>query len=152
MKLDLLTGLFAEQVIDPGCYLDGRGLYLQVRSESSKSWVLKFSMHKSAREMGLGPLYEISLEEARNLRDAYRSLIRQGIDPIKARSQQKSEEKICTQLSKIPRMHIHVYRIEGDKKRCLACDKIVQRSAQASKRYRKERAAYLALTELGIKI
>jgi integrase len=73
----------------PGDYLDGRGLYLQVRSESSKSWLLKFSLRKKAREMGLGSALDFSLADARETRDKYRKLIKVGVDPIEHR---KAEE------------------------------------------------------------
>src|SRR5882762_8068808 len=59
-KVDLLTAAKVKSLKAPGDYLDGRGLYLQVRSESSKSWLLKFSLHKRPREMGLGSAFDFS--------------------------------------------------------------------------------------------
>jgi integrase len=84
-KIDLLSAAKVKSLKVPGDYLDGRGLYLQVRSESSKSWLLKFSMQKRAREMGLGSAFDITLAKARDLRDGYRSLLAQGLDPIEAK-------------------------------------------------------------------
>jgi hypothetical protein len=71
----------------PGDYLDGRGLCLQVRNETSKSRLLKFSLDKRAREMGLGSAFDITLAKARDLRDGHRSLLAQGIDPIDMKKQ-----------------------------------------------------------------
>jgi integrase len=88
-KIDLLSAAKVKNLKAPGDYLDGRGLYLQVRSESSKSWLLKFSMQKRAREMGLGSALDFSLADARDTRDKYRKLIKVGIDPIEHR---KAEE------------------------------------------------------------
>ena len=88
-KVDLLTAAKVKSLKTPGDYLDGRGLYLQIRSESSKSWLLKFSMLKRAREMGLGSAFDFSLADARETRDKYRKLIKVGVDPIEHR---KAEE------------------------------------------------------------
>jgi integrase len=88
-KIDLLSAAKVKNLKTPGDYLDGRGLYLQVRSESSKSWLLKFSMQKRAREMGLGSALDFTLAEARDTRDKYRKLIKVGVDPIDHR---KAEE------------------------------------------------------------
>jgi integrase len=88
-NIDLLTAAKVKALKAPGDYLDGRGLYLQIRSESSKSWLLKFSMQKRAREMGLGSAFDFSLADARETRDKYRKLIKVGIDPIEHR---KAEE------------------------------------------------------------
>ena len=88
-KIDLLTAAKVKSLKAPGDYLDGRGLYLQVRSESSKSWLLKFSMNKKSREMGLGSAFDFALSDARDMRDRYRKLIKTGIDPIEHR---KTEE------------------------------------------------------------
>ena len=84
-KIDLLTAAKVKSLKAPGDYLDGRGLYLQVRSESSKSWLLKFSMNKKSREMGLGSAFDFALSDARDMRDRYRKLIKTGIDPIEHR-------------------------------------------------------------------
>ena len=81
-KIDLLSAAKVKSLKAPGDYLDGRGLYLQVRSESSKSWLLKFSMYKRAREMGLGSAFDFSLADAREMRDTLRKQIKLGIDPI----------------------------------------------------------------------
>jgi integrase len=84
-KVDLLTAAKVKSLKTPGDYLDGRGLYLQVRSESSKSWLLKFSMIKRAREMGLGSAFDFTLADAREMRDKFRKLAKLGIDPIEHR-------------------------------------------------------------------
>src|SRR6202051_1101671 len=84
-KIDLLSAAKVKSLKVPGDYLDGRGLYLQVRSESSKSWLLKYSLEKRAREMGLGSALDIPLAKARELRNGYRALLAQGMDPIDAK-------------------------------------------------------------------
>src|SRR5665647_2838905 len=81
-KVDLLSAAKVRTLKEPGDYLDGRGLYLQVRSETSKSWLLKYSLEKRAREMGLGALEVVSLGQARDKREFYRKLLKDGTDPI----------------------------------------------------------------------
>jgi len=90
-KIDLLTAVKVKSLKVPGDYLDGRGLYLQVRNESSKSWLLKFSLQKRAREMGLGSAFDFSLADARNMRDKYRKLVKVGVDPIEHRKAEHAE-------------------------------------------------------------
>jgi integrase len=89
-KVDLLSTAKVKTLKAPGDYLDGRGLYLQVRNETSKSWLLKFSLNKRAREMGLGSAFDFGLADAREMRDRYRKLIGQGIDPIKQRAHEQA--------------------------------------------------------------
>jgi len=68
---------------------DGGGLYLQIAPGGSKSWLFRFTLAGKAREMGLGSTGEpprgISLAGARLAAAEARSLLRQGVDPIKHR-------------------------------------------------------------------
>jgi integrase len=95
-NVDLLSAAKVKSLKAPGDYLDGRGLYLQVRSETSKSWLLKYSMDKRAREMGLGSALDFSLKEAREERDALRKLIKRGIDPLELRKAERHAKKLET--------------------------------------------------------
>ncbi len=63
----------------PGTYGDGGGLYLQVRGPDNRSWLFRFKQHNRAHLMGLGPLAEVSLSEAREAAMDARKLVRQGI-------------------------------------------------------------------------
>lgn len=74
----------------PGYYADGNGLYLQVSASGAKSWVLRFSLNKRAREMGLGSLADRSLAEAREQARKYRQKLAEGIDPIVQRKAQRA--------------------------------------------------------------
>jgi integrase len=69
----------------PGYYPDGGGLYLQVTASGAKSWILRYSLNKRAREMGLGSVAVYSLAEARQLVAAARRQIAAGVDPIDSR-------------------------------------------------------------------
>jgi integrase len=93
-KIDLLTAANVKSLKKPGDYLDGRGLYLQVRNASSKSWLLKYSLFKRAREMGLGSAFDFSLADARDMRDRYRKLAKIGIDPIEHRKAEQAARAV----------------------------------------------------------
>lgn len=69
----------------PGRYGDGHGLYLQVRSATSRAWVLRCERFGKICWMGLGPLHDFTLEEARERARKARQLLQDGIDPIEQR-------------------------------------------------------------------
>jgi integrase len=75
---------------------DGNGLRLDVDAHGNKSWVLRFTSPSTGKEryMGLGSAKDVSLAEARDLRDEARRLIRQGLDPIEHRNDKRAAAKI----------------------------------------------------------
>lgn len=102
-----LTAKGVESKTEPGYYADGGGLYLRVSKEGKrnsagvKTWAFLYTIAGRAREMGLGPVSDISLAEARDLALDLRKQIRQGIDPIDARqkaryARSKEESKRLT--------------------------------------------------------
>jgi integrase len=80
-----LTAVFVAQVNQPGRYHDGAGLYLQVRSAKEKSWLFRFRR----KWMGLGPVRDVSLAEARSAAAKCRKMLIAGIDPLEARRAEK---------------------------------------------------------------
>ncbi len=79
----------------PGRYACGNGLYLQVRSPTAKSWLLRYMLSGKATQMGLGTAYgptALTLAEANEkARDAQR-LLRDGIDPMRHREEAARRE------------------------------------------------------------
>jgi integrase len=69
----------------PGRYGDGRGLWLQVSQSGTKSWMFRFMRDGVPRHMGLGPIYDVSLAEAREKASAARKQLLDGLDPIQVR-------------------------------------------------------------------
>ncbi|MBC9030854.1 tyrosine-type recombinase/integrase [Sphingomonas sp. JC676] len=65
----------------PGKYCDHRGLYLLVRPTGSKFWLLRVQYDGRRREFGLGSVYDVSLEEARETAHALRRKIKRGEEP-----------------------------------------------------------------------
>jgi integrase len=90
MALALSVKNIAKNIKQPGRYLDNgsgciRGLYLQVMGPEAASWVLRYQQAGRERWMGLGGVDDLTLEQARKLAKAARSLVKEGIDPIDAR-------------------------------------------------------------------
>ena len=65
---------------------DGAGLYLQITRGADgtpkKSWLFRYTVSGRERQMGLGPLSDVPLAEARNRALSARELRRAGKDPI----------------------------------------------------------------------
>jgi integrase len=90
-----LTAKFVQHA-PVGWHCDGRGLYLQVTAGAggsiSRSWVYRYGT--KSRYMGLGPLADITLAEARTKALAARKLRLDGFDPIDARKAQRARARL----------------------------------------------------------
>ncbi len=62
---------------------------LQVSPTKTKSWVLRYTLNKSVRYMGLGSATDWTLAEARERAHKYRQLLTDGIDPQTFREQER---------------------------------------------------------------
>jgi hypothetical protein len=87
-----LSDAAIKKLKEPGRYPDGGSLYFQITTTLSRSWEYHFRLRARKRTMGLGPYPEVSLKEARELRDEARKLVRNGIDPIIARNEKRQTE------------------------------------------------------------
>ncbi len=74
---------------------DGGGLYLQVSSGGSKSWLFRFMLEGRSREMGLGSFEFVGLAEARQFALDARRLLTDGVDPIDARTAAEKAAKLA---------------------------------------------------------
>jgi len=88
--INRLTDKTIRAIKEAGLYHDGAGLYLQVTGDGAKSWVMRYSLRGKAHGMGLGSFRHVSLAEARAERDKYQKLLRDHIDPILHRAQQRA--------------------------------------------------------------
>lgn len=77
-----------QTVKNPGLHSDGGGLYLSVSKTGSKSWTYIWIKLGKRRQMGLGGLVSVPVEDARAKAMAARQLVAQGKDPIKERDRQ----------------------------------------------------------------
>jgi integrase len=89
-----LTAVAVRNATKRGLYGDGLGLYLQVSTFGTKSWIFRFMLDGVARKMGLGAVHTVSLAEAREDALAARSMVRKGIDPIEAQKDQRAHRKL----------------------------------------------------------
>jgi hypothetical protein len=69
----------------PGMHADGAGLYLRVKHETSRSWVLIYHVQGRRHEAGLGSFPSVGLADARERARIARQRIWEGHDPIAER-------------------------------------------------------------------
>src|SRR5690349_11363336 len=91
-----LTALKVQRLNTAGRYGDGSGLWLQVRDAEHKSWLFRYTFSGRAREMGLGPVRDVTLAEAREAARDARRLVRAGTDPIAQRREASSKARPAT--------------------------------------------------------
>lgn len=91
-----LTAIAVKAKKASGRYADGGGLYLYVRPDGSKTWVFRWRdrITGKLRDKGLGPAWDVSLEEARKQATTCRQQVRDGIDPIDAARQERTAAKL----------------------------------------------------------
>jgi integrase len=83
---------------EPGRYADGGGLYLQVSrvvERTTKSWVFRYMIDGRARHMGIGPISDFTLAEARDRARRARQQIKDGIDPIDTKRTERNERRLA---------------------------------------------------------
>lgn len=73
----------------PHRLFDGGGLYLEARDNGTRLWRLKFRLHGKERLLALGVYPQVSLSQARTLRDENKRLISAGIDPLQHRKAER---------------------------------------------------------------
>jgi len=93
-KIGKLTALAVAQAKRRGYYGDGGGLFLQVSTTGSKSWVFRFKEAGRLREMGLGPTHTIGLANARQRAQDCRRARLDGKDPIEGRRAERMAAKL----------------------------------------------------------
>lgn len=91
-KLNRLTALDVKNAVEPGFYLDGGGLYLQVSRFDSKSWIFRFTINGRVRDMGLGSVANWTLAQVRERAIELRQAVSQKIDPIERQREQRRGE------------------------------------------------------------
>lgn len=71
---------------------DEKGMYLLVRTTGSKLWRLKYRLGGVEKTLSLGSYPEVTLKEARELRDTARADLAKGIDPNEAKKAAKASQ------------------------------------------------------------
>jgi len=73
------------KLTEPGRHLDGGGLYLHIRPGGSRQWVLRLTVRNRRRDISLGPVDVVTLEEARETALRMRREAASGLDPVEER-------------------------------------------------------------------
>lgn len=94
--IERLSALQVQKLKEPGYYCDGAGLYLQIAKGGSKSWVLRYTVNRKPREMGLGSLATFTLAEARRRATEQRQKLADGIDPIESRLNTQLQNRLAS--------------------------------------------------------
>jgi len=68
---------------------DSHGLYLLIKPSGARGWRFKYRWHGREKGISLGPYPTVSLKDARKKRDAARTQLENGIDPSRARQDEK---------------------------------------------------------------
>ncbi|ECI3850676.1 integrase arm-type DNA-binding domain-containing protein [Salmonella enterica subsp. enterica serovar Hillegersberg] len=72
---------------------DSSGLYLLIKPNGSKLWYMKYRIDGKEKKLAFGPYPEISLLQARRLREAARNNIHAGIDPAAVKQTERQKRK-----------------------------------------------------------
>jgi integrase len=80
-----LTARKVANLTKPGRHHDGGGLSLQIGKSGGKSWLFRYERAGRERWMGLGPITDVTLAEARDKARETRRLLLEGLDPLDAR-------------------------------------------------------------------
>jgi len=91
MKLTDIGCRTAKPKDRPYKIFDGGGLYLEIMSNGSKLWRIKYSYAGKEKRLSLGPYPLVTLAEARNGRDEAKKLLRNNINPAEHRQHTKQQ-------------------------------------------------------------
>ncbi|WP_211922443.1 tyrosine-type recombinase/integrase [Solidesulfovibrio aerotolerans] len=70
---------------------DSQGLYLELSAAGGKHWRWKYKFDGKEKRLSLGAWPDVSLKDARVLRDASRKMLREGADPGQAKKQARAD-------------------------------------------------------------
>lgn len=95
---------------------DEKGLYLQVTPSGGRLWRFKFrASGGTERKLALGVYPDVSLRDARDLRDDARKLLAKGIDPAEQKKRERHAAKVsgANSFAAVARAYIDKCRLEG---------------------------------------
>ena len=95
---------------------DEKGLYLQVTPSGGRLWRFKFrASGGTERKLALGVYPDMSLRDARDLRDDARKLLAKGIDPAEQKKRERHAAKVsgANSFAAVARAYIDKCRLEG---------------------------------------
>ncbi len=89
--LHRLNATAINKTVKPGALQDGAGLMLIIKSPTARKWLLRYTFAGKRRDIGLGPYPEVGLDDAREAAEKIRKQVRDGIDPLTARAEEKGQ-------------------------------------------------------------
>src|SRR5215469_2471493 len=89
--LHKLSPLEVKHATKRGYCGDGGGLWLRVSNTGTKSWVFRYKVSGTLREMGLGSLSTASLARAREKAAKFRQMRAEGLDPLETQNAKKRQ-------------------------------------------------------------
>lgn len=95
-----------------GWHADGDGLYLKVTPAGTKSYAFRYTLQGKPHFLGLGSIKTVSLKEAREAAKAMRKLLLEGVDPAKARVEQRAQIAVIPTFSEAAARYIEAKRHE----------------------------------------
>ncbi len=85
---------------------DFEGLYIAVMKTGSMLWSLKYRYHGVEKRLSFGKYPDVSLQQARKLRDEAQSVLASGADPVVV----KQNANVRLSLAK-PLRHLHSCKV-----------------------------------------
>jgi integrase len=105
-SVERLSDLTVRALRLPGRYTDGAGLVLNIAKGGTKSWMFRYRDRQTfkIREMGLGSVLAVPLKLARELAAECRATLARGFDPINAKHQRQTAERVDVAIQKAKAM------------------------------------------------
>jgi integrase len=94
-----LTVKKVQSLTKPGKYGDGRNLWLIIGPTGRKRWEFRYTIGGRSREMGLGPLEFMTLDEARDRAFELRKVVKRALDPLDAKEEKKPRATTFEQVA-----------------------------------------------------
>lgn len=87
-----MSAIEVKRLSEPGFHAVGgvAGLHLRVTESGARSWVLRASIVRRRRDIGLGGFPDVPLAHARDKARTMRKQIEQGLDPVRVRKEARS--------------------------------------------------------------
>jgi hypothetical protein len=120
----------------PGMWADGGGLYLQCTTGPNdtvrKSWLFRFERNGRERQMGLGSLTTVPVQEAREKAAECRRLLQSGVDRMTNDELRQLLQEMYNQLWVANHEFVEINRWKGSIRACPRSREIYSRRWFAS--------------------
>jgi integrase len=93
VKHNLLSAPQVKNLTAAGTYTDGDGLTLRISDTGARSWVMRLTIDRKRRNVGLGSYPAVGLGEARRLASEHRRAVLDGENPVEDKKAATEERK-----------------------------------------------------------